>query len=86
MNAPMPDSYLDSLPMPLDRFTEAIGFSESTIWRFRKQGWLKTTNIAGKQFLMPEAVLEFNRRAASGEFSHVRKTDQSKRKGDYASR
>jgi hypothetical protein len=39
---------------------------------------LKTINIAGRQYLTQEAVNEFQRRAAAGEFSQPHKTPSRK--------
>lgn len=61
---------LQSLPpMSLDKFMELSGFSAVTIWRYRKKGWLKTINIAGRQYITRSAIAEFNKRAERGEFS-----------------
>lgn len=56
-------------PIPLQRFAAAIGRSAPTLWRYRKRGWLHTINIAGRPYVLPADALEFERRAAAGEFS-----------------
>ena len=48
---------------------ESSGLSATTIWRFRQRGWLKTTNMAGRQYIARRDLVEFNRRMAAGEFS-----------------
>jgi hypothetical protein len=48
--------------------------SRTTLWRWRELGWLQTVNIAGRQYVTPEAVAEFKRRAADGDFAKVHKT------------
>jgi hypothetical protein len=57
----------------LSRSVEQVGVTTCTAWRRRKQGWLKTINIAGRQYLTQDAIDEFNRRASAGEFSQVNK-------------
>jgi hypothetical protein len=52
--------------------------SPCTAWRWRKKGWLKTVNIAGRQYLTREAVDEFQRRAVGGEFAQVPKVPNPK--------
>jgi len=61
-NAPPPIQTLRS-------FCRSVGFSDFTGWRFRRRGWLRTINIAGKQYITSEAIEEFKRRAAAGEFA-----------------
>lgn len=58
-----------NLPVPMARFMEITGLSPVSIWRFEKRGWLKTIRIAGRKYLTPEALREFNARAAAGEFA-----------------
>jgi predicted site-specific integrase-resolvase len=57
----------------LSKWLEQIGVTPCTAWRWRKKGWLKTVNIAGRQYLTQEAIDEFQRRAKAGEFSQVHK-------------
>jgi hypothetical protein len=56
-------------PVSLDKFLSQMGISPVTGWRFRKRGWLWTINLAGRHYVPYEAILEFNHRAARGEFS-----------------
>jgi len=49
-----------------------------TAWRWRKKGWLKTVNIAGRQYLTQEAIDEFHNRAVAGEFAQVHKVPAAK--------
>ena len=53
--------------------------SLTTLWRWRKLGWLRTVNIAGRQYVTNEALEEFNRRAAAGEFAREPKVPTSRR-------
>jgi len=50
-----------------------------TAWRWRKKGWLKTVNIAGRQYLTQESIDEFTRRAVAGEFAQVHKVPAHQR-------
>jgi len=56
-------------PISLDVFGRESGLSPSTLWRYRRAGWLKTITIAGRHYITREAIAEFNTRAASGEFA-----------------
>lgn len=56
-------------PVSLDKFLAEMGLSPVSGWRFRQRGWLKTVNIAGRHYVPHDAIVEFNARAAAGEFS-----------------
>jgi hypothetical protein len=62
----------------LSRWLEQVGVTTCTAWRWRKRGWLKTVNIAGRQYLTQEAIDEFHRRTSTGEFSQVNKVPTPK--------
>ncbi len=62
----------------LNKWLSDVGVSPITGWRWRRKGWLKTVNIAGRQYLTQEAIDDFNRRAASGEFAQVHKVPSRK--------
>jgi predicted site-specific integrase-resolvase len=62
----------------LHKWTEQTGVTACTIWRWRKNGWLRTINIAGRQYLTQEAIDEFHRRAVAGEFSQTPKVPSRK--------
>lgn len=53
----------------LSRWLAGVGIASCTAWRWRKKGWLRTVNIAGRQYLTREAIEEFERRALAGEFA-----------------
>jgi predicted site-specific integrase-resolvase len=57
----------------LNRWVAQVGVTQVTAWRWRKHGWLKTVNIAGRQYLTQEAIEEFRRRAVAGEFAQEHK-------------
>jgi predicted site-specific integrase-resolvase len=60
---------------------EQVGVTPCTAWRWLKRGWLKTVNIAGRQYLTQEAIDEFHHRASAGEFSQVNKVPSRKEVG-----
>ena len=45
------------------------GISDVTLWRWESRGWIKTVNIAGRKYVDLSSLAEFDRRAATGEFS-----------------
>lgn len=62
----------------LNRWVAQVGVTPLTAWRWRRKGWLKTVNIAGRQYLTQEAIDEFQRRAVAGEFAQVHKVPSRK--------
>ena len=61
---------LDAEPMmSLDKFTEQTGLSTVTVWRYRKNGFLKTVNICGRHYILRAEIARFNKRAAASEFA-----------------
>lgn len=65
----------------LSAWLEQVGVTACTAWRWRRKGWLKTVNIAGRQYLTQEAIEEFHHRAVAGEFAQEHKTPA--RKSDF---
>jgi hypothetical protein len=57
----------------LSKWLVQVGITPITAWRWRKRGWLKTVNIAGRQYLTQEAIDEFQGRAVAGEFAKEHK-------------
>jgi len=57
----------------LSYWRKQVGLAPVTTWRFRKRGWLKTINIAGRIYLTHESIKEFTRRAEAGEFAQEHK-------------
>jgi len=55
-------------PISLTRFQELSGWSSATTWRMRKRGWLEVIRIAGRCYVTPQAIMQFNDRAIRGEF------------------
>lgn len=62
-----------------EKWLEEINKTHATGWRWRKQGWIETINIAGRLYVSRAAIAEFERRAAAGEFSKVHITPRSQR-------
>ena len=76
---------LTSLPRPivsdlvaLTKWLREIDKTAATGWRWRKLGYITTTNILGRLYVSREAIAKFERRAAAGEFSQVHKTPSKK--------
>lgn len=46
-----------------------LGRSESTGWRWRKEGLIATVNLCGKLYVTREEIRKFEARVISGEFS-----------------
>jgi hypothetical protein len=56
---------------PYSAFLAELGKTPCTGWRYAKNGWIKLTNIAGKNYTSQEAEDEFLRRAQAGEFARA---------------
>jgi predicted site-specific integrase-resolvase len=59
--------------LSLHKFCQQAGISDVTAWRWRKNGWLTTVNIAGRPYLTDRAMADFLRRAEAGEFAQEHK-------------
>lgn len=57
----------------LNAWLTQVGITPVTAWRWRRKGWLQTTNILGRVYLSNDAILEFQRRAQAGEFAKEHK-------------
>jgi hypothetical protein len=68
-----PNSVGPAAVIALNRWLEQVGVTPCTAWRWRRRGWLKTVNIAGRQYLTQAAIDEFHRRAVAGEFAQEHK-------------
>jgi hypothetical protein len=62
----------------LQSFITGMGISPVTAWRFEKRGWLTTINIAGRRYITAEAIREFVRRSAAGDFAKEHPTPMRK--------
>ena len=57
-----------------DAFLASIPASSTTGWRWRKEGMIRTTNIAGRCYVSAAAIQSFLTRAEAGEFAKEHKT------------
>jgi len=71
METPTTPTYTDAPPVALDKWITDVGINPSTAWQWRKRGWLKTVNIAGRHYLTAAQRAEFVRRAEAGEFAQA---------------
>lgn len=62
----------------LSAWMERVGVTACTVWRWRKRGWLKVTNICGRLYLSEDAIRQFNERAERGEFAQQHKAPARK--------
>ena len=53
----------------LSVYRRQLGVSKTTLWRYRRNGWLKTINVLGKLFVTREAIAEFEAMMCSGELA-----------------
>lgn len=53
----------------LNKWLCDLGVTSTTGWRWRKKGILQTINIYGRLYLSDEAIADFHRRAAAGDFA-----------------
>jgi hypothetical protein len=65
----------------LSSWTIRLGVTPVTVWRWRRKGWLKVTNICGRLYLSHSAIADFNERAERGEFAQVHKAPAKKTVG-----
>jgi hypothetical protein len=67
----------------LTKFTEGLGISPVTVWKYRRDGILTTHNLHGKQFVTAADAERFVQRLTSGEFARkkvVPKPPRARRK------
>ena len=60
-----------------DDWRRAMGISNTTAWRYRRRGLIKTVNICGRLYVARSAIREFESRALSGEFERAIKTPRA---------
>jgi hypothetical protein len=53
----------------LSVYRRQLGVSKTTLWRYRRNGWLKTINVLGKLYITREAIAEFEAMLCSGELA-----------------
>lgn len=59
----------DHSVVPFSTFLQQVGRSATCGWRWRKKGWVKTTNVAGRIYITRDEIDRFHQRAAAGEFA-----------------
>ncbi len=69
----MTDQNTTSNLVSYEKWLEAIGKTPATGWRWRKRGWIATQNICGRLYVHREAIADFERRVAAGEFAKTHK-------------
>ena len=52
-----------------DRFAEDMDVTRETLWRWRRDGLLRTINIRGRIYVTAEEAAYFKRRALAGHFA-----------------
>ena len=52
----------------LSAWLRRVGRSDTTGWRWIRDGWLHPLNISGKSYLTAEDIAQFEARARNGEF------------------
>jgi hypothetical protein len=78
MNVPCSNSVPTAAAViSLSKWLEQVGVTPCTAC-WRKKGWLRTINIAGRQYLTQEAINEFHHRAVAGEFAQVHRVPARK--------
>jgi hypothetical protein len=55
--------------VPFGNFLEDVGKSPVTGWRWRRDGFITTINVAGKVYVTQDEIERFEKRAIAGEFS-----------------
>jgi hypothetical protein len=74
----------DDICISLSKFIEQMGITDTTAWRWRKVGMLKTENICGRQYVYPSEIARFNERVKSGEFAKKHKTPNKSKSDESA--
>lgn len=55
--------------IPFDDWLSRIGASRSSGWRYRKRGWIKVENRAGRLYVPADEAARFSDRQRNGEFA-----------------
>lgn len=53
----------------LSTYRRELGRSKTTMWRYRRNGWLKTINVLGKLYITRESIAEFEAMMRSGKLA-----------------
>jgi hypothetical protein len=54
----------------LDAYRRSIGRSKTSIWRYRRRGWLPTVNILGRLYVKRSDISAFETAATNGLLAH----------------
>jgi hypothetical protein len=71
-------TYPTSSLVSFEKWLQEMAKTPATGWRWRQRGWIRTVNICGRLYLSREEILNFERRAAAGEFAKTHRTPSSK--------
>jgi hypothetical protein len=55
----------------LDAYRRAIGRSKTSLWRYRRRGWLPTVNVLGRLYLRRSDISAFEAAAARGSLARA---------------
>lgn len=69
MNTNIEQPATKGLVMSVSAFCKKVVVSKTTVWRWRKRGWLTAVNISGRPYLTEESISRFMERARNGEFA-----------------
>jgi hypothetical protein len=58
--------------LPFDNWLASINRTPTTGWRWRKQGLIRALVINGRLYVSRKDIVDFERRAAAGEFARRR--------------
>lgn len=53
----------------LSVYRRQLGVSKTTLWRYRRNGWLETINVLGKLYVTRKAIAQFEAMLCSGELA-----------------
>jgi hypothetical protein len=53
----------------LTAYRRQLGLSKTTLWRYRRNNWLKTVNVLGKLYVTRESIAKFEERMLSGQLA-----------------
>jgi len=66
-----------AVPVSVTRFIQTAGISQVTFWRWEKKGMIQTVRVAGRKYITPAALAEFQKRLSAGEFAGTTKNPRA---------